>query len=489
MANKHKQLKRFLRRLKRLSRKSIPSALSKLISKSDLTHIFEFFSLSEKQIKMIDSLREQAEIRFKFLYDLVNLRRGKSIRLAKEDTGLARTINIVRSESGRYQFYLETKSKLADNSKQLLPIIRGVKKVGKPVWRLGKDFTEEFNLTTRICNDLDALESELNFNEPQIKDTDELISLLKHTDEYAQLQDEFNYNQCIKHKSYIIRYFQGSSFVHHNQFKISLYCKKALGTLEDVISGNIPSTREQRLSLSEMLLKGLVAIHQENIAHQDIKPQNILIFTDKKFGLSLKISDFGLSARNLDISEDALCTPIYHSPEIAFRTVVLNHDHRDFQYFHLQEYSTHSYSNQLVYSSNKNTSFPHEYLFPHVLNDCWSAGIVLYEIFSFGCRPIKDVSDEYIAYNAVLKGLLEPERESRMTAKDAVLVFEKNKALIFSQMLDYPYQKPYSKAVLCIENPFQDEIDVLQSKLHSLVLQDATGSYSHPGPTSSKSSI
>ena len=70
MANKHKQLKRFLRRLKRLSRKSIPSALSKLISKSDLTHIFEFFSLSEKQIKMIDSLREQAEIRFKFLYDL-----------------------------------------------------------------------------------------------------------------------------------------------------------------------------------------------------------------------------------------------------------------------------------------------------------------------------------------------------------------------------------------------------------------------------------
>lgn len=52
-----------------------------------------------------------------------------------------------------------------------------------------------------------------------------------------------------------------------------------------------PTNRREVLDLSKQIFSGLSALHANNIAHRDIKPQNILLTIDGK----IKICDFGLS--------------------------------------------------------------------------------------------------------------------------------------------------------------------------------------------------
>ena len=433
----HKNYRRLMKRLRRLRQKAIPKALSKLISKNDLNKIFDFLDISKAQIKIINSLREKAEKRFEFLYNLIHLPYGESIRLAKEKTGLSRTLNVLREKHGRYKLYLETKSKLEDNSKQVLPNVCGKEKTGKPSWRLGTNYTEEFNLTLTFCKDLTKYKNHLKkFN--RFKDvhvtTEMALNALKQQDAYNNFQDEIACNNKIKDKEYVIKYKQGQPFVHGNKFKASIYCQKAIGTLQDVIEGKIQTMIGERLLLSEMLLKGLCDIHRSGIVHQDLKPENILIFENRKGQLSLKIADFGLSSTHMHHTELALCTPWYHSPEIALWTYHEKNSESDhYAYFHKGTHSHNAYSNQWVYSTNVHWSG--SYISPHYLNDCWSAGIVLFQLYHMGEYPKKTKThDSNVSENPLLSGLLEVERKKRATAKQALDLFNQNKELIFSTM-------------------------------------------------------
>ena len=51
----------------------------------------------------------------------------------------------------------------------------------------------------------------------------------------------------------------------------------AVGTLADIIYGQVPATRAHKVYLGDKIAAGLAALHVRNILHLDIKPANILI--------------------------------------------------------------------------------------------------------------------------------------------------------------------------------------------------------------------
>ncbi|KAA0057066.1 mitogen-activated protein kinase kinase kinase YODA-like [Cucumis melo var. makuwa] len=75
--------------------------------------------------------------------------------------------------------------------------------------------------------------------------------------------------------------------------------------LEYAAGGTLTDLIEQRKKLSEnevkeylkMILKGLSCIHRKGFVHADLKPANILAFPQNNGKMKLKIADFGISRR------------------------------------------------------------------------------------------------------------------------------------------------------------------------------------------------
>ena len=87
------------------------------------------------------------------------------------------------------------------------------------------------------------------------------------------------------------------------------------GTLADRLQGRVPISMNQIYSYMLDILDALVYCHKQNIAHRDIKPQNIFIDSHDR----AKVADFGLSsvlkARH-DLVDTACGSPNYAAPEI-----------------------------------------------------------------------------------------------------------------------------------------------------------------------------
>ena len=78
---------------------------------------------------------------------------------------------------------------------------------------------------------------------------------------------------------------------------------------------------EDRVSLFDHILDGMLAAHKNNILHRDLAPQNVLVFTTEK-GIVLKLADFGLGKRldsnsmNANSHVKNMGRELYTAPEV-----------------------------------------------------------------------------------------------------------------------------------------------------------------------------
>jgi serine/threonine protein kinase len=78
----------------------------------------------------------------------------------------------------------------------------------------------------------------------------------------------------------------------------------------------LKSTLQLRLELLRDVLEGLSALHNMEVIHGDIKPENVLLFRSNcAAGLNARLSDFGFCRPNADYKYEAGGTPYWNAPE------------------------------------------------------------------------------------------------------------------------------------------------------------------------------
>lgn len=393
------QLQAFYHRLKvALDNPSVPPKLKPLIHKSDLDDLIIFLLPDFNSTKSEDSYDLCKE---EYGKKLIALPPGKSLRIPKNHF-LKRTMNILRDKEGDYMLMVETKSKCADNSKRRdkKHIRKGIKKRGKPAWRIDCEVPQEY------------------FN-----------AVVTGDEDIKELQEEAKIAQLLaKHSTYIVGYQLGEEFTGIDKRdnsktinKISCYSLKGVDSIGDIqatISRLSLTTRKQ--IILEILL-AVKAMHDAGYVHQDIKIDNIILYYNETSKKShVKLTDFGLTCKH-GSSDKALATLGYESPEISFGYAKRKSQHENkYQYYH--ENKHYSYAHDLV--AGLIVSDTSANLTPNYANDMWSLGIVAFEILHGRMPKIADKA--LIEENALLKGLLETDPTKRFTIDQAILIHEIN---------------------------------------------------------------
>ena len=190
-------------------------------------------------------------------------------------------------------------------------------------------------------------------NEPvAIKILDKMI--LSHTpDDYQSVKQEINILKSVKHK-HIVQLYDVLQTPRHI-FIIMEYCEGK--DLLDYILTKSKLSEEESLKYFHQLINALFYLHSQNIAHRDIKIDNMLLDRNR----DLKLVDFGLSTKYPDdnLLDQPCGTVVYAAPEV------------------LQGREYHG-----------------------MLADVWSSGIVLYGMLS-GYLPFGEQDDEINRINII----------------------------------------------------------------------------------------
>ncbi len=371
----------FLERLAQARNNPPNVKLSSLISENDYIKLIDFFLKDDPQIlKAIESLQP-----------------GDSCRFEKNDTGLPRSVVVIRSTHGEFKLILETKSKLADNSKQVLPKASGAFKSGKPAWRVdGVEPTEYFNLVTN----LEYISAESGDSVQMLHDN-------------IKLEVEIsNINQ-----KEIVSYDKGPLIFKRRGRQISMYSIKGDFTLAQLLNTSTLES-DQKHSLLLDLFNGVNALHSQNICHQDLKPENLIIHIDDN-SYTLKIIDFGNS-----IQSEPLAAMGYQSPELQF-FYEKGRDNGYQNYFRQNEkfnsYGFQVYTQNPIYFEKLNAR---DFSIQHKSNDIWALGILTFEIL-YGRKPTNSLEDiDRISKNPLLGQLLELDRSRRINIEQAIEILK-----------------------------------------------------------------
>ena len=190
-----------------------------------------------------------------------------------------------------------------------------------------------------------------------VKILDKII-LSQTPEDYELVKKEMSILKLVKHK-YIIQLYEILQTPNHI-FIIMEYCE-GKDIMDYILSKNfLPESLA--LKYFQQLINALFYLHSQNIAHRDIKIDNILLDRNK----NLKLIDFGLSTKYSDdkLLDQPCGTIVYSAPEVL-----------DGQPYH------------------------------GMLADVWSSGIVLYGMLS-GYLPFSE-SDDNINKKLIIQGKIE----------------------------------------------------------------------------------
>jgi len=132
---------------------------------------------------------------------------------------------------------------------------------------------------------------------------------------YNSVQQETSLMKKVSNSDYIVKYY-GSYFSRKSNtiWLILEYCSSG-SAIDLMLSMNRTFSEVEVATIMEMILKGLILMHKENLMHRDIKGANILI-SEKGFA---KLGDFGvgaaLSEEKYRISKKG--SPYWMSPQVA----------------------------------------------------------------------------------------------------------------------------------------------------------------------------
>jgi serine/threonine protein kinase len=126
---------------------------------------------------------------------------------------------------------------------------------------------------------------------------------------YSSTSKEISIVQSLSHPN-ILKLFE----VIRGNFSVYLvfeYCPKELFEfIQDQEQGKLQL--DQAICIFKAIVKGVAYLHQRNIAHRDLKLENILI--DNNF--NVKIADFGMAEHCLEYLNTFCGSPHYACPEI-----------------------------------------------------------------------------------------------------------------------------------------------------------------------------
>ena len=190
-----------------------------------------------------------------------------------------------------------------------------------------------------------------------IKILDKII-LNQTPEDYELVKKEMSILKLVKHK-YVIQLYEILQTPNHI-FIIMEYCD-GKDIMDYILSKNFLSESDA-LKYFQQLINALFYLHSQNIAHRDIKIDNILLDRNK----NLKLIDFGLSTKYSDnkLLDQPCGTIVYSAPEVL-----------EGQPYH------------------------------GMLADVWSSGIVLYGMIS-GYLPFSD-NDDNINKKLIIEGKIE----------------------------------------------------------------------------------
>ncbi|MBI2791752.1 MAG: hypothetical protein HYX61_07330 [Gammaproteobacteria bacterium] len=391
MLNFNNNLQEFLSRLKNVKNNNhYPNALLECISPKDLNQILDKLIFNKELHKQLQSLPV-----------------SNALHLPKEISKLSRTIAIARDPEGQYLCILETKSKNAKNEKCEIEELDGGFKSGKPAWRL------------------DGLHGPTPYASLSVEiETKKRKGMnLTPLQQIEKLKKEIAYPWQVPENDFLLRSVQGPIYTNKKGIRFCIYSPLGIPLIDRKKYG-LKLSQEDKNDIASQLLQGLCFMHELGDIHQDIKPGNVIIFIDENRKKHAKYIDFA-SICGREAFHRLLSTIGYESPEIALaHTNKKMPDYTDYvRAYKTEKTLAKKYADEIekrfLEGNQKREldALKKEYENPAFENDVWACGIMLYELYHQNFTPMTPPKEEFF------KGMLNPKRNKRLTAKQALSLF------------------------------------------------------------------
>jgi serine/threonine protein kinase len=403
LALHHQKIDEFLQRIKdrheELYSRHMPMELQGLLTIEELKAIYWQFIYSGNK-----------------LYSVYNLKKGEPYRIAKEDSGLSRTVNlIVDPVTKDLCLMLETKSKTTAQKDSVLPVLSGSYKTTKPAWRIDSIKPKKYANSVYYASDEDEIEEakkEVSVSQKaQFAGADIFTNLMIAGAAFNKAGV-----QCVRESI-------GNNVNRPYQKKISLYSKWAnLGDLGAWLKTYPFLTKAQLDELTTQLLIAIENFHEKGFVHQDVKLENILVYKDDRGKYRLALTDFG----EVDSTELPQLRPKatygYESPEISAAHYFWQKN-PSFSYDYFHQRGTVSYGSEVFKQNQKFykdqiDKQKSQFARAHKANDMWAIGIVLEKLYQSTFYGQSWNAKSY----PLISGLLNPDREKRLTAPQALIL-------------------------------------------------------------------